>query len=202
MTLQNGAIIGKRAFLWSDTAYSSLDGAALLGYGGKVFRGFDWPFAVSWTTVGRDPHWIAEQIDSVDPQSVPALLAACRDALIGFCASPGSSARLLVAVYDRATGKPRLFMIASEPMWDYPAFAPIEGISFVSSHNDSAAHQSALASGFTIDRMLNVIDTQYATPFQTVLGRPANIGGECYQVEVSKRGVTSQAVRNWMKDAA
>lgn len=197
MTLQNGAVIGKRAVLWTDTAYSSADGTEL-GFGSKALQGLDWPFAVSWTTIGRHPHWIADRVSETAPLSLPALLACCREVLIGFCASPGTMGRLMVAAHDRARGKARLFMIASESMFDQPAFAPMEGISFVSSHSDCRAHQEALGRGFTINRMLDVIDEQRASPFTTALGTPATIGGNCVQIEVSATGVASSVAREWM----
>lgn len=102
----------------------------------------------------------------------------------------------MIAAYDKVEEAPRLFLISSASMLDYPAYAPMEGLSFVSSHADSVAYRAALAKGFSVSRMLDVVDTQRQTPFLTEMGGQASVAGNCVQIEVSRTGVASSVAMN------
>jgi hypothetical protein len=197
LTLQNGLIVGKTAILWSDTAYYSADGQTLVGYAGKAFVGLQWPFAVSMTSVGGNQLQMAERVSALYPFSLPDLLRICSSVLRDFC-RPGHLARLLIAAWDDTAGKPRMFLIRSESAPDEPAFEPIEALTYVSSHQDSEVCQRVARQGFTVNRMLEVIDEQHATPYDIDgNGLQLRLGGECMQIAVSRSGVKAETVREW-----
>jgi hypothetical protein len=202
LTLQNGLIVGKTGYLWSDTAYYDSSGQNLVAFAAKAFAGLHWPFAVNMTSIGGNPQTMAEYVIAAYPFDLPDLLRVCSDALQEFCRD-GSIGRLLIAAWDAKAGKVRMFLIRSEPEPDEPAFAPIEALTYVSSHQDSDVCQIVARRGFTVGRMLQVIDVQHATPFQMAgTDVQSRLGGECVQIAVTRNGVKAEVVREWGKICA
>ncbi len=197
MTLQNGLVHGRKAYLWCDTAWWNTATGELVCMDSKAFSGACWPFAGTLSTWGDDPHLIVKHLGRLAPVGLDHLLTAARAVLREFSVE-GRGGRLLLASYDIA---PRLHMIASDKIWqEVEPFEPVEIDHFTSSGNDTAAYRVAAAKGFNPKRMRRVIDAQCVTPFAGVdalagLGDRVWIGGNVVRLEVGAEGVTSAVER-------
>ena len=178
MTLQNGLVHGRKAYLWADTAIWDGTTGEIACYDTKAFQGLHWPFCGIIACYGRNPHDLAKAIGYADPSNLSDLLFKARNALIGYCAD-GSTGRLLLASYEDGA---HLHLIASDDVGFAAPFEAVEVDHYVSSGNDSTAYKMAMKRGFTAKRMSKVIDAQIAQPFTgagmaTELGNRVWIGG-------------------------
>lgn len=198
MTLQNGAIIGRAGYLWSDTAFFDGDtGTNFIGFGVKVWHGLQWPFAFSASCVGGNPYRIAEAIDAAAPQALGSLLWWLREELRAFCAT-GAYGQLLVAGWCDQLQRVRLFLLRSVDADGGPAFEPVETTAFLNGGRGTPAAKAALHKGFTLERILRVIDAQYANPDAGAReGVVVRFGGEVIQTRITRDGVTQEVVRDW-----
>lgn len=196
MTLQNGLVQGRKAYLWADTAFWDSQTGDLVCYDAKAFQGLYWPFCGVMSCHGSNPHDLARTIGYAEPSNLSDLLAKARNALIGYCAT-GSTGRLLLASYEDG---PRLHLIASDGAGIAAPFEPVEVDYYVSSGNDTLPYKMAAKRGFTPKRMAKVIDAQIAQPFTGAgelahLGKGSWIGGNVVRFEIGESGVTSDVER-------
>jgi hypothetical protein len=196
MTLQNGMVQGRKAYLWADTAYWDGGTGELTCYDTKAFQGLFWPFGGIMSCYGGNPHNLAKAIGYAEPSDLSDLLTKARNALLGYCAD-GSTGRLLLASYENG---PHLHLIASDGAGIAAPFEPVEVDFYVSSGNDTPAYKMAAKRGFTRKRMSKVIDAQITQPFtgagvSAELGIRSWIGGNVVRMEVSDSGVTSVVER-------
>lgn len=203
MTLQTGAILGQAGYLWSDSAYfDGATGADFVGFGAKVFHSTAWPFAFSTSCVGGNPYRLAMALDAAAPKHLGSLLWWCREELRHFCRA-GEYGQLLVAGWCDQRQAVRMFLLRSEAADEDPAFEPIEVTSFSNGGRDLPAAKVAQRKGFTVDRMLRVIDAQFENPDPGAReGVVVRYGGEVIQTKVTRDGVTQEVVRDWGVPAA
>lgn len=196
MTLQNGLIYRRKAYLWTDTEYFCGETGRSLGTDTKNFYLHTWPAAGVLSFHGGNPLTIATAIGEQWPVDVDDLLAKAVDAVRAYCAAGGTGRALIATNLDG----PRLFVIASDGAGLGPAFCPLELTHYTSSGNTSRAYQRALRLGMNPARMAKVIDAQIAEPFEGIgplsrLGKRRWIGGEIVQMEVSATGVENRVIR-------
>jgi hypothetical protein len=204
MTLQNGCITGSTAYLWTDTAYWDGETGEVIGYDSKAFELLNFPAAGVLSCHGGNPHEIALDIGRAVPTDVAELLSAASKALRAYCSRGGGGRVLLATNLDG----PGLYIIASDQIWpDREPFEPVGLDSFTMSGNDTEAYQTALAEGFTPERMAKVIDAQITRPFDGMgalgkLGPRSWIGGNVVEFAVAADGATSRVLRNVDPEAA
>jgi|TARA_R110002049_G_scaffold3488_4_gene26100 hypothetical protein len=196
MTLQNGMVQGRKAYLWADTAFWDSQTGELVCYDTKAFQGLYWPFCGVMSCYGSNPHDLARAIGHAEPSNLSDLLTKARNALMGYC-STGSTGRLLLASYEDG---PHLHLIASDGAGIAAPFEPVEVDYYVSSGNDTLPYKMAVKRGFTRKRMSKVIDAQIRQPYggggiSAELGEKVWFGGNVVRLEVSDRGVASEVER-------
>lgn len=195
MTLMNGLIYERQAYLWTDSAVFTRDGK-LAGHMPKAFAGELWPWAavVSGLYDTSDPYRVARTIGEALPLSIETLLIAGVAALRAEAAR-GLTCRLLIAAACPTYGA-RMYFIAADETPLAPPFEPLETVEFFSSGNGSSRHAELDAKGFTPARVLEFIDYQAETPIPTVEGWAGQtIGGDIVELCVGEAGVTSHVVR-------
>lgn len=192
MTLQNGLVHGKKAYLWCDTAMWDDSGQVI----GQVSKAFGSP-SLEWTgTVsfwGPPPDAMTTEISTAHVDSLERLLEVATDAMRKFVLSGGNGRIMLASYFDR----PRLHMIATDDLFPGSGYGPLEAVEinyFISSCNDSAPAKIAARKGMNPKRMRRVIDAQCETPFEgsgawVGLGKRIWVGGEVIRIEVGHDGV-------------
>ena len=168
MTLQNGLIYNREAYLWSDTAVWSEKGARI-GSSIKTFVGTHWAWAAAYS--GHSPHggteWLMGRLAQHESFSPADLL---RDASIELrrAAREGFNSRLLFAFlceHDGAT----MHHIAAEEMPGRAAFQPVRLTKFLSSGGDQDWYAD-YADADTPEGMREVIALQLADNGAEVMG--------------------------------
>ncbi len=201
MTLQNGAIHGGNAYLWSDTAWFEPATGKMVGKSPKAFHGLRWPWSVSTSLVGADTSsfsGIVAQVGKHDPADIPALLDACTAALRTFAlASESRTGRLMVAAWDKGLNTARLFFITSDVVVG-PAFEPAEALHLVSGGTGSDAYRRFVESGNQPKHMQGLITVQRKERW-TVPGFALGhyVGGEVVRHAVTADGVKHVVACQW-----
>lgn len=194
MTLQNGAVCGRNAYLWCDTALWSGETGKIIGHAPKAFLGESWPYAMTFSTWGPSHEALIEIMKAAESADLDEALENASDALRWFV-SIGGLGRILVASYE---GRPRLHIVPSSELFPgYAAFEPIELDHFACSGNQTTAYRIAARRGFTPKRMRRVIEEQCETPWAVESGygelaEQVWIGGDVERIQVSAAGVSSQ----------
>ena len=202
MTLQNGLIHRDKAYLWTDEGYFEAATGKLLFLDSKALKSLTWPYAVSTSSNGGNPHEIFAAIGAAAPTDLSSLLLAVSDALSAYAAQ-GFTAFVLVAAWEREA---RLFLVSTIDRGpDDPAFQPIEILHHVCTGQHLPAYHDAVAAGLTPQNMARVIDAQIVTPFalQGPMGSSGEriwFGGGVVQIEVTRDGITDRVLRMVEKD--
>lgn len=200
MTLQDGIVTGKSAYLWADTAYFADDGA-VAGFGSKIIHSTEWPWAITTSIIGATPQCFLTIARNIGGPRVPCLgdlldvaEAECRRWV---AEAPGRTLRLLIAGWDKFARETRLFMVSSDGAGAHLPFAPAELGHLVCSANDTPEY-AAIVNGGGADAMAAMIDRQRASTFDSPGYPPGRyIGGDCIRVRVSRTGVKAKIIREW-----
>lgn len=199
MTMQNGLVHRRKAYLWCDTAYWDGVTGEMIGQDTKAFQGLHWPFAGVLSLWGDDPFAVPRDVGEACPSNLDSLLSTVAESLRSV-ARKGGGGRVLIASY---TDRPRLHVIGCHGMFPGSGFGPFEPVElghFVSSCNETDAYKAADASEFSPAAMRQVIDVQCVTPFEghgqlALLGPRVWAGGNVVRIEVGAKGVTSAVER-------
>lgn len=197
MTLQNGLIHRDKAYLWTDEGYFDGETGKLLFLDSKALKSLTWPYALSISSNGGNPHEILHDVRSAAPVDLASLLSAVSDALRTY-ALKGFTATVLVAAWE---GEPHLFYVSTIDRGPKePAFQPDELLHCVCSGQQLTAYHEAVAAGLTPESMANVIDAQIEAPFKLegLMGSSGEriwFGGGVVQIEVSRDGVRDRVIR-------
>ncbi|MBV1918572.1 MAG: hypothetical protein KUG65_11010 [Sphingomonadaceae bacterium] len=200
MTLQNGFVLGSRVNLYADTAWLQMPAATVGLFYPKALTGQRWPYAVTTTYLGNpEIDHLAARLELEDPDTPDDLLGSLRGALKDYRTKyPDSVARFLVGSWDSQRAKARMHVMATDHLGFAEPLQPVELNAYVSSGNQSPAYQAASDKGWTQARMLDVIDAQRASPFESPIHPPVyGVGGAAVELTVSRKGVRSQVVRQW-----
>lgn len=189
MTLQNGLIYKRRAYLWADTAVTDPATGEIVGTVSKVGIGLNWPWAAvhSGEMIAGDPARIWRAIAETKPATEAALIEACRSALVREDEA-GRIGRLLMAYPCRQDGA-RMFFMATD--------ATAAGLAFIAhpvgqhacSPADDHWNNRFIASEFSLDEMRGFIDAQIKQPMASIYGLPGRFGGNLIEVRVTGAGV-------------
>jgi hypothetical protein len=196
MTLMNGLIHNRRAYLWTDTRLYHPETGATIGEGAKAFEGVAWTWAAVHTGALPldDAHVLKRRITERWPIGGEALLAAAIDAL-RLEAEEGRIGRLLIAYPCEEYGA-RMFHIANDAMPFAAAYEPYETVELMSSGNGEPWAAQFSGRDMAPADMRRFIDYQVETPSETVFGWTGlSIGGNVIEIEVSAEGVESRVVR-------
>jgi hypothetical protein len=197
MTLQNGMIHNDRAFLWTDEGYFEAATGKLLFTDSKAQKGLKWPYALSTSSNGGNPHDILQAASENEPANLAALLANVVRALRAYAAK-GFTANVLVAAWEVEA---RLFYVSTiDGALDEPAFTPVEILHHVCTGTHLPAYHEAVAAGLTPETMAKVIDAQIEHPFElqgpmAAAGKRLWFGGGIVQIEVTRDGVSDRVLR-------
>lgn len=200
MTLQNGLIHNRTAYLWTDTAFYDPATLAIIGHGDKAFHGTDWPWigTASGTFPSNQPMMVPQAIADARPKGPKSLLeatsAAVRDAFLR-----GFSTRILLAVPCPDHGA-RMFMVASDELPFANPFQPCETVQYMCTGNGDVG---APCDPETPAQMRQFIDWQATLSGETIDGLSGlTIAGNLVEVELSRRGIRSRVFANQFLDRA
>lgn len=189
MTLQNGLIYNRRAYLWTDSAVTDPATGEVVGTAMKAMVGIGWPWAAihSGELLTDDPARVSRLIGEKRPRNEAGLIEACRSAVCQEAAD-GRMCRLLVAYADRQDGA-RMFFMSSDVTAAGPAFTANPTVQHACSGASDHWTNRFVADDFTLDEMRGFIASQVEQPKPTVYGFPASYGGELIEVRVTGSGV-------------
>lgn len=196
MTLQNGLIHRRKAFLWTDTALWD-DRGAFAGEAQKAMIGIAWPWAATLTATCPPGEYsaVAVAIGTRHPKGPASLLDAAVGALEEHAAR-GYMGRLLVAFPD-ATHGARMFFVATDDTPIAKPFEPVEQEAFLSSGHDHPEIARRFHQGLSPTSMRKVISLQAGEEGETAMGwRGRSIGGNIIETCVSRGGVKSRVRGN------
>lgn len=189
MTLQNGLVWKRRAYLWCDTAVADTATGAIVGHASKAMTGLGWPWAAVHSGELRtdDLAAVAGHIGKAHPTNETELIEACRVALHRE-ADEGRIGRLLVAYACRHDGA-RMFFMATDDTAAGPAFMAHPTVQHACSPASDLWNNRFVSSEFTVEEMRGFIASQIEQPNPTVYGYPATYGGNLIEVRVTGAGV-------------
>lgn len=203
MTLMNGLIHDRRAYLWTDTRIYHPETGATLGVAAKAFQGVVWTWAAVHTGLMHpdEPHVVARRVSERWPFTGEQLLEAAMSALRAE-ADEGRVARLLLAYPCEEYGA-RMFYVGNDVVPFAKAYQPYETVEFMSSGNGEPWAAQFSGKDMTPADMRQFIDHQIETPSETIHGWTGlTIGGNVVEIEVSADGVDSRVVRMVEREAA
>lgn len=189
MTLQNGLIWQRRAYLWTDTLLTDPKTGDGIGEVSKSIIGLAWPWAAihSGEMLPDNPHVLTERLGKMKPRNEAELIEACRSVLQQEH-DEERLGRLLVAYSYRREGA-RMFFMSTDETAAGPAFIAHPTVQHACSHADDEWNGRFTASEFTLDEMRGFIDAQLKQPSPTVYGYPTTYGGNLIEVRVTPKGV-------------
>src|SRR3546814_4609555 len=117
MTVLNGCIQGKRAYIITDTAWLKED-CSVVALGSKFSKGMAFPFLIALTG-NANPFTLLQKIEEGRPRNGGELLEVLADALRqSSAAERGLDAGLMVATWNKRKEHPMLHLLSnSETHW-------------------------------------------------------------------------------------
>lgn len=184
MTLQNGLIHDRKAYLWTDTLAYHTDHKTPLFHITKTFHDATRKWvAVMSGDLPSEPFLAPQTIADEEPRTERELIEAAIKAA-KLVAQEGRLCRLLLA-FPCADNGARMFVISSDKLPFANAFEPFETVQFMSY---GAGFSGAPCDPETPSEMRSYIDWQHSLPN----GSP--LGGDLIQTEISMTGMKQ---RRW-----
>ena len=192
MTLMNGLIHDRKAYLWTDTLLSTQDGKTPLAHVTKfaIPPSRKWAAILSGSWPADDFFIVHKAILNAKPKTLPQLLKASVKALHKLD-HYGLSARMLLAVPCKDYGA-RLFLVSGDALPFTGAFEPYETVQYMSAGNGAAG---APCDPETPEQMRQFIE------WQARIANTAPIAGDLIEIEVSAKGVTLNQLDGYFSES-
>ena len=210
----NGIIQGKRAYLYSDTAWVDPSDGVVVAIAPKLFIGSHFPWVLAVSIANGQHVDVAHAIAATDAKNVAGLIKALPQAVKVFeerslaAEIKGQGIRLAAACWDARKQKPRLFVVSNMADGLEAHGAPGTVIEFYSYFSTAMSPFDLLGrtfdatdpAQFDADRDgLAIMEAARRIPMTSATGGPSylGIGGGVDQVVITRRGVKSFSLGEW-----
>lgn len=192
MTLQNGLIYNRTAYLWTDTLMCGEDRKTPIRHITKTFMptSRQWAAVFSGTAPGHDIYLVPQAVIDAEPKTIEEVLKASITALRKL-AIHGLWGRLLLAMSCKKYGA-RLFVVSGDALPFAAAYEPYETVQFMSSGNGMLG---APCDPETPDQMRQFIRWQ-----DGLIDTPP-IGGDLIELQVCDKGVKPSRYPSFFQEA-
>lgn len=209
MTVINGCIQGKRAYIITDTAWLAEDGS-VVALGSKFIKGTAFPFLIALTG-NANPFTLLQEIEEGRPRNGGELLEVLTGALRRrSAAEPGLDAGMMVATWNKREGRPMLHLLSnSESHWPglNTAFNPFGIETIIGGPQETGellGRPVDLRDPLSFDPHKDgaiLVDEQRNRNRFEHLGKPAyRIGGSVEVGTLGRRGARIDRVHEWPED--